>query len=138
MTLAAFALALPLAQAADTAKTTTTTTTTETKAKDATLSPGDKTTGQVGTVPTNPTGDTEKMGMLIEGPVVKVVPAKKEIYVQASATNKKHEFYFKPDTTLTQGGQPADFSVLKEGTRVRVTYKTVGKREEPVKVEIVQ
>lgn len=72
----------------------------------------------------------------VEGPIAKVVAKKKEIYVQGA--DKKHEFYFKANTQLLQNGQPADFSVLKEGMKVRVDYVKVGKRTDPVKVEILQ
>lgn len=74
--------------------------------------------------------------LTVEGPVAKVVAKKKEIYVQGA--DKKYEFYFKPTTELVKGGSPVDFSTLAEGTKVRVTYVKVGKRTDPVKVEVLQ
>ncbi len=85
---------------------------------------------------TTTTTQNQASELTVEGPIAKVVARKKEIYVQGP--DKKHEFYFKKDTQLTQGGQPAEFSVLKEGQKVRVTYKLVGKRQDPLKVEILQ
>lgn len=106
-----------LAQAADT-KTTATTTTTETKAETATTTaPADKT-------------------VTVEGPIAQVVARKKEIYVQG--TDKKYEFYFTPKTELTKAGQAVDFATLTEGMKVRVTANKVGKRLDPVKVEVLQ
>jgi hypothetical protein len=74
--------------------------------------------------------------MVVEGPIAKVVTRKREIYVQGQ--DKKYEFYFRTNTQLLKDGQPVDFSVLTEGTKVRVSYVKVGKRTDPVKVEILQ
>jgi len=72
-----------------------------------------------------------------EGAVAKVVPAEKEIYVNLD-NGKKIELYFSEDTKLTQDGEAAEFSALSQGTRVRVEVKRVGKRLEPVTVEILK
>lgn len=73
--------------------------------------------------------------LTVEGTISKVVPAKKEIYVMAEG--KKHEFYFKDNTELLQNGAPAAFEVLKVDQKVKVEAKKVGKRLDPVKVEIL-
>lgn len=73
--------------------------------------------------------------LTVEGTVSKVVPEKKEIYVMADG--KKHEFYFKENTQLLQNGAAADFNVLKVDQKVKVEAKKVGKRLDPVKVEIL-
>lgn len=78
----------------------------------------------------------KKQEMTVEGPIAKLVAKKKEIYVQGP--EKTHEFYFKPTTTLMKDGQNVDFSTLAEGMKVRVTYVMVGKRTDPVKVEVIQ
>ena len=70
----------------------------------------------------------------IEGKIVSVVAAKKEIYV--SAEGKKFEFYFKDDTKLTHAEKVVPFSELSEGATVKVTYRTIGKRTEPINVEL--
>ena len=74
--------------------------------------------------------------LVVEGPIAKVVTRKTEIYVQGP--DRKHEFYFKPFTQLLEDGKPAEFSKLLAGMKVKVSYKMVGKREEPVKVEILK
>lgn len=71
----------------------------------------------------------------IEGTISKVVPEKKEIYVVAEG--KKHEFYFKENTELTQNGTPAEFTALKVDQKVKVDAKKVGRRLDPVKVDIL-
>ncbi len=71
----------------------------------------------------------------IEGTIDKVVPAKREIYVLADG--KKHELYFSDKTELVKGGQPVAFEFLKTKGKVKVTADKVGKRLDPVKVELV-
>ncbi|MES2770032.1 MAG: hypothetical protein V4596_12885 [Bdellovibrionota bacterium] len=71
----------------------------------------------------------------VEGTISKVVPAKKEIYVMAEG--KKHEFYFQENTELVQNGAPAAFDALKVDQKVKVDAKKVGRRLDPVKVEIL-
>lgn len=127
---------IPFAVVAQTnAPTTTTTTTTTSKAASGTTT-GAATGATTGATASAGTTTGADAANTVEGPVAKVVAKKKEIYVQGP--DKKHEFYFKPNTELTKGGQPAQFSDLKEGTKVRVTFVKVGKRQDPVKVEIMQ
>ncbi len=71
----------------------------------------------------------------IEGKIVKVVPAKKEIYVEMDG--KKHEFYFTPTTTFTKGTEAAKFEDLQTGMTVKVVADKKGKRYDPKSVEIV-
>ena len=73
--------------------------------------------------------------LTVEGTISKVVPAKKEIYVMSEG--KKYEFYFRDFTTLTQNGEAKEFDVLKVDQKVKVETKKVGKRLDPVKVEIL-
>lgn len=72
---------------------------------------------------------------IIEGKVVEVQPAKREIYVQAE--DKKYEYYFNDKTTLTKDGQPVKFDELADGKKVRVTAQKYGKRYDPTAVEIL-
>jgi hypothetical protein len=72
----------------------------------------------------------------IEGLVDKVVPEKTEIYVLADG--KRHEFYFTDKTELTQAGQKVAFTVLKKSQKVKVTADKVGKRLDPLKVEVLE
>jgi hypothetical protein len=134
------------AHATTTTKTTTTNTTTTTAptategtAAATTTAPtateGTAAATTTGTA-TAPKATTDTATKTVEGAIAKVVARKKEIYVQGP--DKKHEFYFKPTTELTQNGQTTAFETLKEGQKVRVTYVTVGKRTDPVKVEILQ
>lgn len=74
--------------------------------------------------------------LTIEGKISKIVPSEKEIYVVAEG--KKHEFYFKPTTELMfANGTPAAFTDLKMDQNVKVSAKKVGKKLDPVKVEIL-
>ncbi len=70
----------------------------------------------------------------IEGKIVKVVPAKKEIYVEQDG--KKHEFYFTPTTTFMKGAEAAKFEDLQTGMMVKVVADKKGKRYDPKSVEI--
>jgi hypothetical protein len=76
----------------------------------------------------------------IEGEIVKVVPAEREIYVRAD--DKKHEFYFNPKTTVARGVAPSvtpgTFEDLTIGMRVRVTAHKYGKRLDPTNVTILE
>ena len=72
----------------------------------------------------------------IEGVVDKVVPEKTEIYVLADG--KRHEFYFNEKTELTQSGQKVAFAFLKKSQKVKVTADKVGKRLDPIKVELLE
>lgn len=120
------------AHATTTTKSTTTTTTTTTAPAATDGAAAATTTGTAAA----PAATTDAVTKTVEGAIAKVVARKKEIYVQGP--DKKHEFYFKPTTELTQNGQTTAFETLKEGQKVRVTYVTVGKRTDPVKVEILQ
>lgn len=71
----------------------------------------------------------------IEGAIDKVVPEKTEIYVIAEG--KKHEFYFNEKTELTKAGQKVAFDTLKKSMKVKVTADKVGKRLDPLKVEVL-
>ena len=82
----------------------------------------------------------EQRTALIEGKIVEVVPSKKEIYVRND--DGKHEFYFNESTTVSAAGssesKPAQFADLKTGQRVKVAANKIGKRLDPVSVEIIQ
>ena len=72
----------------------------------------------------------------IEGVVDKVVPEKTEIYVLADG--KRHEFYFNDKTEVIQAGHKVTFAVLKKAQKVKVTADKVGKRLDPIKVELLE
>lgn len=71
----------------------------------------------------------------VEGTIDKIVPEKTEIYVLSEG--KKHEFYFSEKTEIVKAGQPVAFSTLKKSDKVKVTADKVGKRYDPLKVELV-
>ncbi len=71
----------------------------------------------------------------VEGTIDKVVPEKTEIYVLADG--KKHEFYFSEKTEIVKAGQPVAFDTLKKAGKVKVTADKVGKRYDPLKVELL-
>lgn len=71
---------------------------------------------------------------IIQGKIVSVVTAKKEIYVMAG--EKKHEYYFSDTTKIMSQGKEVAFSELKEGQKVKVTAHKVGKRLDPQIVEL--
>lgn len=70
-----------------------------------------------------------------QGKVKEVEAAKTEIYVE-TADGKTLELYFTDKTQLTRNGQTVDFSALKEGQAVEVTVEKVGKRLDPISVQI--
>ncbi len=70
-----------------------------------------------------------------QGTVKKVVPAEKEIYLETT-DGKTLELYFTDETQLTQNGESVEFSALKEGQTVTVNINKVGKRLDPLSVEI--
>lgn len=72
-----------------------------------------------------------------QGVVKEVEPEKTEIYVE-TADDKTLELYFTEQTTLTQNGQSVDFSTLQEGQKVEVEVEKVGKRLDPISVEILE
>jgi hypothetical protein len=71
----------------------------------------------------------------IEGAIDKIVPEKREIYVLSEG--KKHEFYFTEKTEIVKAGQPVSFETLKKSGKVKVTADKIGKRLDPLKVEIL-
>jgi|AntDeeMinimDraft_5_1070356.scaffolds.fasta_scaffold29311_1 hypothetical protein len=72
-----------------------------------------------------------------EGTIQKVVPAESEIYVE-TPDDKTLELYFIDETKLTMGGSTVPFDSLENGQKVRVEVKKVGKRLDPLNVEILQ
>lgn len=71
----------------------------------------------------------------VEGAIDKVVPEKREIYVLADG--KKNEFYFTDKTEIVKNGAPVSFDALKKSRKVKVTADKVGKRLDPLKVELL-
>lgn len=71
-----------------------------------------------------------------EGTIKKVNPDESEIYVDSDG--KELELYFIEETKLTKAGEPAEFSALEKGQTVKVEVKKVGKRLDPLSVEIVE
>lgn len=72
-----------------------------------------------------------------QGTVKEVEAAKTEIYVETK-DKQTLELYFTEETKLTQNGQPAKFSALKEGQKVEVEVEKVGKRLDPIAVKIME
>lgn len=72
-----------------------------------------------------------------QGTVKKVEQSKTEIYVETS-DSKTLELYFTDATTLTRNGETVPFSTLKEGQKVEVEVKKVGKRLDPLSVRITE
>jgi len=70
-----------------------------------------------------------------EGTISEVNADEQEIYV-GTADDKTLELYFTDSTKLVRGGSPVDFSVLEKNQKVEVTVEKVGKRLNPLKVEI--
>lgn len=70
-----------------------------------------------------------------EGKIVKIEAAEREIYIFSKG--EKLEYYFNKDTEVTEKGQPKRYEDLKEGQSVRVSSKKIGKRLDPLKVEIL-
>ena len=68
------------------------------------------------------------------GTITEVNPDEKEIYVDSEG--KELELYFIEETTLTKAGEPAEFSALEKGQTVEVKIKKVGKRLDPLSVDI--
>lgn len=98
--------------------------------------------------------EAKQSEFVYEGKVTEKDDSPKEIYVQTEAAGegkgKKHEFYLKDFTVITslkgqQGqalpeGKPlaASFEDIQKGTKVRVTAKKVGRRLDPLKIEILE
>ena len=70
-----------------------------------------------------------------EGKIVKIEAAEREIYIFSQG--EKLEYYFNKDTEVSEKGQPKRYEDLKEGQSVRVSSKKIGKRLDPLKVEIL-
>jgi len=70
------------------------------------------------------------------GTVDEAVAGEQEIYVTLD-DGSRLELYFTEDTELLQEGEPAQFSVLAEGSTVRVTVEREGNRNVPTRVEII-
>lgn len=77
----------------------------------------------------------EAAQVTIEGVIDKVVTEKTEIYVVAGG--KKHELYFSKKTEVVKGSAPLTFSDLKVNQKVKVVADKVGRRLDPLRVEIV-
>lgn len=69
------------------------------------------------------------------GKIIEVEADKSEIYVQTK-DGKTLELYFIEDTKLTQNGEEVPFSALEEDQTVEVEVKKVGKRLDPLSVNI--
>ncbi len=69
------------------------------------------------------------------GTVDEVEAEKSEIYVKTDE-GQKLELYFTDKTELTKNGEAAEFSALEEGQKVEVEVKKVGKRLDPLTVDI--
>lgn len=72
-----------------------------------------------------------------QGTIDEVEAEKTEIYVK-TADNKRLELYFTDSTKLTQAGSTVPFEQLKEGGKVEVEVKKVGKRLNPIAVKILE
>lgn len=70
-----------------------------------------------------------------EGTVLEVKPGEQEIYVKTK-DDKTLELYFTDSTKLTQEGSPADFSALEKDAKVEVKVEKMGKKLNPLAVEI--
>lgn len=71
------------------------------------------------------------------GTVDEVEAEKTEIYVKTEE-DQTLELYFTEETTLTQNGEPVEFSALEKGQRVEVEVEKVGKRLDPISVTILE
>ncbi len=69
------------------------------------------------------------------GTVDEVEAEKSEIYVKTD-DDQKLELYFIDETELTKNGEAVEFSALEKGQKVEVEVKKVGKRLDPLKVDI--
>lgn len=72
-----------------------------------------------------------------EGTIDKVEPAKTEIYVKTT-DDKTLELYFTEATKLTRNGETVAFDALEAGQKVEVEIEKVGKRLDPISVEILE
>lgn len=72
-----------------------------------------------------------------EGTIDKVEPAKTEIYVK-TVDDKTLELYFTEATKLTKNGEIVAFDALEVGQKVEVEIEKIGKRLDPISVEILE
>ena len=79
----------------------------------------------------------KKKMSVVTGKIVEVVPSKKEIYVRDEKQDK-HEYYFNDHTEIFHGEEKQSFSTLQTGQQVKVTAWVIGKRLDPVKVEVLE
>ncbi len=70
------------------------------------------------------------------GTIEKVKPDEDEIYVDYEG--QELELYFTDETQLTRKGEDAEFSALESGQKVEVKVKKVGKRLDPMSVDILE
>lgn len=70
------------------------------------------------------------------GTITEVNADENEIYVDANG--KELELYFIDKTKLTKQGKEVDFSTLENGQKVEVKVKKVGKRLDPLSVDILE
>jgi len=70
-----------------------------------------------------------------KGTVAEVKPDEKEIYVETE-DDKTLELYFTDSTKLTMNGKSVDFSELKKDAKVEVKIEKMGKKLNPLAVEI--
>lgn len=82
------------------------------------------------------TASAEFKQSVVEGKIVKMVPSEREIYVLSEG--KKYEYYFNKDTKVQDKGQEIRYDNLTEGQSVKVTANQIGKRLDPITVEIVE
>lgn len=71
-----------------------------------------------------------------QGTVKEVEASKTEIYVETEE-GQTLELYFTEQTDLTRNGSTINFSELEEGQNVEVEVEKVGKRLDPISVEIL-
>ena len=79
-------------------------------------------------------GDVVESGTY-RGTISEVNPYEREIYVK-TPDNRTLELYFTDATNLTQNGTAVEFSALKLGQLVEVTVEKVGKKLDPLRVDI--
>jgi len=69
------------------------------------------------------------------GTITEVNAEEDEIYVETD-DGQELELYFIEKTKLTQGGETTEFSTLEKGQTVEVEVEKVGKRLDPLSVDI--
>lgn len=71
-----------------------------------------------------------------KGKVAEVKPDEKEIYVKHN--DQKLELYFSDSTKLMKNGEQVDFKMLKKDQEVEVKVEKMGKKLNPLKVNILK